>query len=117
MGAPNNNSNDDFSNDDSYHSLRILDAAILLMNIYRGAQSSKVRFEDAARTLEELVVDLHGKKGIRVQRSVIESALWSCNLLDELGKFWHPKGRSFDEFLKDILKCTKTNLFYHRRRY
>ena len=100
MGAP---KQQDLSSND-YHTLRLLDLAILIANIYRGAQNPKVGFEDAKRTLTELVIELEGKKGVRIRRDVLESALWSCNLQEECGKFWHPQDREFKDFLKDILK-------------
>lgn len=93
----------DHSNQAEYHTLRLVDLAILIANVYRGAQLSKVGFEDAERTIDDIIQDLEGRRGMRIKRDVIESALWSCNLQDEIGKFWHPKNRSFEEFKKDIL--------------
>lgn len=86
-----------------YHSLRVIDAAALLINVYRGARSSKVGFEDAERTLAMLAQELGAKDTIRMKRDALESALWSCNMLFEQGKFWHPKKISFDSFLGELL--------------
>ncbi len=90
--------------------LSLREAMILLCNIYRAKQDAEIGFEHAVKTIEELCAPLEAHK-VELTVTDIESALWSCQLLDEKGEFWHPFGRSFDEFLKDISE-EKFNKFY-----
>lgn len=82
-----------------------LDVVVLLLNVIKGAQKSSVGFEDADRTYKQMLEQL-GRPGtkILVNESLIESALWSCNLLDEQGEFEHPSGTKFGPWLRKLLK-------------
>lgn len=62
----------------------------------------KVGFEDCDRTLL-MLSKLLTRNSITVRREHLESALWSCNLMDEAGEFWSPRGESFDEFVNRLL--------------
>jgi hypothetical protein len=79
-----------------------LDLAILLFHVHRGAQLEEVGFEDCDRTLKELTKELAPKR-VLVNKSALESALWSANLMDEIGEFWSPSGESFDAFVRRLL--------------
>lgn len=68
-------------------------------HVSRGAAHPNVGFEDAERTRGQLYRALAGRA---VEIEVLESALWSCNLLDEVGAFSHPAGLTFDEFVKEV---------------
>jgi len=91
--------------------IKLLDVAVLLLSIHRGAQDDCVGFEDARMTLDELVAKLN--KTIWIEQRLIESAMWSANLLDEAGKFWHPESISFEEFAKDVCGKHKFNRIYN----
>lgn len=88
--------------DGQWRMMRLLDVVTLLYNVHRGAQTDEVGFEDAMNTLEAVTRRLNKKTLVDPQ--VLESCLWSCNLLNERGQFWHPRGYTFDQFLKDILQ-------------
>lgn len=95
--------------------LSLLDMLVLLHNVLEGANDAEVGYEDAEFTLRELVKKL-SRRTYPVRRSALESALWSCNLMDEAGKFWHPDGLTFDEYLKKGLKQrvgTRFDRFYN----
>ncbi len=79
----------------------LLDAAVLLMNVHRGSLEPLVGFEDCRDTLQSLTKRM--TRNVWYEQATLESALWSSNLLDEQGKFWCPKGRTFDQFLADII--------------
>lgn len=84
--------------------LNPLDIMVLLYNVHRGAQfEDHVGFEDADRTLHQLTTDLTDGR-IKVPQGALESALWSCNLMDEVDEFWSPTDESFDEFVSRMLK-------------
>ncbi len=87
------------------------DAAILLQNVLAGAKCDAVGFEDANRTLESLRRELDRKWSYAP--ALLESALWSCNLLNERGEFYHPDGKSFADFLKDVLPGEQFDLTYN----
>ncbi len=80
----------------------VLDLVVLLDNVYRGADHPEVGFEDANKTLPMLAKYL-GRSHELVDEGSIESALWSCNLLDENGAFWHPTDKTFDQFVDRML--------------
>ncbi len=88
-----------------------LHLAILLDNLHRGAVSPNVGFEDAGQTLQQLTHKLD--RHFNVYLSDLESALWSCNLMNENGAFWHPLDRTFDEFLRDVLPGEKFDKNYN----
>lgn len=84
--------------------IALIDLVTLLYNVHRGAQDEEqVGFEDCERTLQQLTKDLSPVRA-RVDRSALESGLWSCNLMDEVGEFWSPKDESFDRFLNRVLR-------------
>lgn len=96
------------------YALNLLDLTVLLYHIHRGAQHSEVGFEDADKTLKQLSNALQVKRAT-IPREVFESALWSCNLLDEVGEFWHPRGTPFKRWVKRMLKPynSEFNQFYN----
>lgn len=89
---------DDYKAD---RTVSVLDLVCLMGNLRRGAGADELGFEDAAQTLDQITAKLNMMISINIDD--LQSALWSCNLLNERGKFWHPKDRTFDEFLKMIL--------------
>ncbi len=90
--------------------IKILDLAILLLNVHRAAQEPAIGFVDANQSLDTLTSKLD--RTISIDRSLIESALWSSNMLDEDGKFWHPRDMSFEKWHKELLKKEKYNRYY-----
>lgn len=81
--------------------VKLIDIVTLLYHVHVGARSEAVGFEDADRTLEQLTKQLN--RTIPLDPALLESALWSCNLLQEQGQFTDHKGRTFEEFLRDLL--------------
>jgi hypothetical protein len=97
---------------DKWRAVRLYDVAIMLHNVHAGAHDQdRIGFEDAGRTLEQLTNKLERK--VLYEPSLIESALWSCNLMNEIGTFKHPTGAIFDEWLKEVLKFDKFNPIYN----
>jgi len=82
--------------------ISVLQAVVLLYHVTKGANHPKVGFEDADRTLTEMIRALN-RTSIKVNRSVLESALWSCNLMDENDEFWHPTNKPFRRFVTNLL--------------
>jgi len=93
--------------------ISLLDAVVLLYHVHRGAKTEGVGFEDCDRTLEYLTRSLAQFK-YTVSQSALESALWSCNLMDEQGEFWCPEGKSFDDWIKNFtVNDYKYDKFYN----
>ncbi len=82
----------------------VLDLVVMLTNVIKGAQTSTVGFEDADRTYRQIVNQLGKAKKVMIPDSLIESALWSCNLLHEQGKFEHPLDVKFTPWMKALVK-------------
>lgn len=85
------------------YALHLMDIVVLLYHVHKGSKESDVGFEDADRTLQELT-KLLCQRRVTVKKSALESALWSCNLMNERKKFWHPEGKSFKAYLAKILR-------------
>jgi hypothetical protein len=96
---------------DAYREVSLLDLSTLLFHLHFGARNERVGFEDAERTLAQVSAKLSHK--VRVEKAVLESALWSSNLCDEIGKFVHPQGISFDEWMKQMFGTEKFNRAYN----
>jgi len=82
--------------------LSLYNLMILLYHVHKGTTTEGVGFEDAAESLRSLTKILN--RDVTVKKSAIESALWSCNLMDEEKKFWHPKSYEFKYFVKVLLR-------------
>lgn len=95
----------------------LLDIAVLLFHIHKGNETAEVGFEDADKSIEELTALLHSKK-VEVNKDALESALWSCNLMDEEQQFWSPKKESFVLYAARLLNnsghYTEGNLSFDR---
>jgi hypothetical protein len=84
-----------------WRQVKLRDLTVLIYNVWKGAEDRRVGFEDARETVDSIVAKLN--KTFLTDPSLLESGLWSCNLLNEQGEFWHPQGRTFDEFVREIL--------------
>lgn len=80
--------------------ITLLDAATLLSAVLQGSKNGTVGFEDADRTLSQMRLSLY--REIEVEKSVVESALWSVMLLKEEGLFSHPDGSSYEHFVSGL---------------
>jgi hypothetical protein len=85
--------------------IKTLDLAILLYHVWRGSQEPEIGHADAKESLTTLTNQLNRK--VYLDPALIESALWSANMLDEDGKFWHPHGLTFDEWVRNMLGSRK----------
>ena len=83
--------------------ISLLDLATLLYHVHRGAQMDEVGFEDCERTLQQLTRELSPVRA-RIAPGSLESALWSCNLMDEVDEWWSPTGESFESFVARLLR-------------
>lgn len=77
--------------------VKALDLMVLLYHAHRAATDPLIGYEDANTTIDELTRKLTFRNKFDVQH--LESALWSCNLMDEKGQFWSPFGLSFKDWV------------------
>lgn len=87
----------------SYYQLTVLDIVVLVYHVTRGAKHPSVGFEDANRTKQDLIHRL-ARDRTSLPKPLLESALWSCNLMNEMGEFWSPNDESFRAYVRRILK-------------
>ncbi len=90
--------------------ITLLDLLTLLYHVHEGALAPEVGFLDANNTIQSLTKKLNRETWI--ENSTLESALWSCNLMNEVEKFRDYKGRSFDDLLKSILGKDEYDRFF-----
>jgi hypothetical protein len=91
--------------------VRLYDVATLLHHVLEAAKNERVGFEDTHETLTSLTMKLNKK--IFLDPNLIESSLWACNLLNEIGGFSHPQGKSLEDFIKDVLGKEGFNFTYN----
>ncbi len=85
--------------------VRLSDLAVLLVALQDVARHSVLDLHDADRTADQLSGQLDRK--VNVDRGLLQSIMYAANMLDERGEFWHPKGLSFQAFVKQIVGPTK----------
>lgn len=94
----------------THRAIKLIDLAILLYHVHKGAEDQEIGFEDARESLESLTTQLN--KTVYIKEAHIESALWSANLMDEKRTFWHPK-LDFNSWVKSIVGTDGFNRFYN----
>ena len=92
------------------YEVSLLDLLTLLYHVREGAMTPEVGFLDANNTIEALTKKLNRKTW--VSQEALESALWSCNLMDEVDKFHDYSGRNFEQFLKSLLGSETYDRFF-----
>ncbi len=94
--------------------ISLLDVATILYHVHRGSQLDElVGFEDCERTLDQLTSELSRKTRVRVSKEALEAALWSCNLMHEVGMWWSPQGETFPDFLKRVTERSGSALEFN----
>jgi len=78
----------------------VADLAALVECLAKGKANNAVGFEDAVRTYNQVLNILNVK--VAVDQEVVESALWSANLLNDIGMFTHPLSVDFNQMIQRI---------------
>ena len=73
------------------------DLSVILHNMWLAKTDPDIGFLDAQNLMNDVVGTF--RKRFNVSKAHLESALWCCQMLHEKGKFWHPDGATFDQFL------------------
>ena len=82
----------------SDYTLDALQCVVILYHIYH----TKYGEMDANNTLTMLEAPLKKAK-IKVDQDTLESLLYLCNMASEDGEFWHPKDKTFERFVSELL--------------
>lgn len=81
--------------------LKLSELGILLTNVMRAAEHPDIGFEHADFLLDQFLKAID--KIVKVKEDHLQACLWSANLLNEKGKWWHPTGKDFSFFVNDLL--------------
>ncbi len=94
--------------------LKLKDVLVLLDHVSRGAAHPNVGYEDINMAYDDMMHIL-GEREVELPADVVNSCLWSANLLDEVGEFTTADGSTFDEFVLELLDDDETfNKDYNR---
>ena len=89
-----------------------LDIAVLLLNLELAYRDKKIGHGDYNHTKTE-IINIMNKCHI-VPKNIVESLLWCANMLDDIGKFWHPKKYNYMEFVSKLCdRDEKFNVYYN----
>lgn len=108
--------------DSEIYSIKPLELATLLVNLHQAAQHPLIGHGDFLQSLKEITERMN-KGTVQIKKTDLESALWACNMLDEVEEFWSPyvqptRVRKYTEFSRmlDRLKLPygfKFNRFFN----
>jgi len=85
-----------------WKNINLLNLAVLLFNLAKADRDPEIGGGDIRESLEHVLKRLNFY--IFIDPADIENLLWASNMLDENGEFWDAKGRSFDEFVRGVVK-------------
>lgn len=94
-----------------FRPIKATDLAILLYHVYVASRDPDIGFEDTNETLDTLTGKMN--REMQIDLPLLESALWSCNLMDEAGRFWHPREMTFKQFVKYLFPEETFNHIYN----
>jgi len=86
--------------------VRLVDLAVLLYNLRRAASDPEIGFDDADRTLHEILEALNRR--VEVKMDLVSSLMWAANMLHEQQKWDDVRGYTFEEFVKTLTAYTRT---------
>lgn len=79
------------------------DFAAMLVGLCVSIKDSKVGFNHATTDVVGWFSSL-APYGITINDAFVEDMLYGCNMLDELGHFSHPLGKTFQQTLATVLR-------------
>lgn len=79
------------------------DFAALLSGLVAAIRHPKVGFNHATADVAGWLASI-APYGITLNDAFIEDMLYACNMLDELGEFSHPEGKTFTKTLATVLR-------------
>ena len=89
-------------NIDLHRSMTVGQLAVLLWHTYRCVNDPDAGYLDAHITLNELVTK-HLNRNIKMTKGMLERLLWGANISDQLGSWWSPDNKSFEQFIQPLL--------------
>ena len=89
--------------------IKLMDVLVMLYALHRADSVPALHNIDADQTVEELSALLN--KSVLVNKKTIESGLACVNMLNELGLYYHPQGRSFATMLDRMFRGSRNYTF------
>jgi len=81
--------------------LNLKSLTILLFNVWKSVKNKHLGWNDAELSLERFYQEFNCR--YEISDDLVEKALYCCRMNEESGGFWHPQGKKWDSFLKDVL--------------
>jgi hypothetical protein len=75
--------------DDAVYYVKPVEMATLLVNLHLAAQHPLVGHGDHVQSLRDITNSMNIGT-VKIRKNTLESALWACNMMEELGEFWAP---------------------------
>lgn len=75
----------------------------LVHMLLQSAKDSKVGFNHVSTDLSGWM-NSFAPYGLNMDKSFVEDMLYGANMLDEVGRFSHPQGKTFDQMLRTVLR-------------
>lgn len=85
-----------------YRGVSLLNLSTLLHNAQKALADPEIGWGGVTESFEMVKRRLNFRWFIPPE--ILESLLWASNMLDEKHQFWDPKGRTFDQFLADVVR-------------
>lgn len=89
------------------HNLQAAELVALIWSLNEAIHSPKIGFNHATTDVQGWLQSL-APHGISLDTAFVEDMLYASNMLDELGKFKHPLGKSFNDAVRLVLAPGET---------
>jgi hypothetical protein len=94
-------------------SVNLLDLVTLYVNLMLAKQHKEVGYQDINMSIKKLNFEMTQVKKW-MKHSELESLLWACQQMDELGLFWNAtEGVPFKTFVNKLLNYKQTELYFN----
>ena len=77
-----------------------LQLVVLLHNFLAALNDPEIGMEDCENLPSLLLASM--RKPLPINSNHLESILWACTMLEEKGKFWHPLGDNYKNYIKSL---------------
>lgn len=101
----------DYLKKDKWRQVRLFDLALLLHALHRAAEDEGVGHHDTHETVES--IERKCNKEVFIEPRILEACLYAASMLNEQGKWWHPRGWTFEEWVKRVLGADTWNSVYN----
>ena len=86
---------------------------ILFTNFYRALEDEDIGFADCNNSIKTINDKMTEERSIVLSRADLEALLWSANMLEEKGEFWHPKKERLTDVVDKLLTKNEDFDYYY----